>query len=298
MAMAMAAARSLRAAGGPGSSSSSSLALLPRRSFCFLERYSDIDVAYIAAVLQRAEKDREEMEHLIRLTLKFLAERCGPALPPSYTPETFKLKGSLERLQQSLTGERGAAAPLSQSPSRGMRLLASLFSSSSSPNLLNPPLSYPNPCPIRKPDTAKNLDVFFYFGLCAKELSLAELLRGTEVKDCSREPVLLQDSLKQSNPPLIEEISCPEVPEELSTPVYEMLTVKDANKKPQTIELKIELPKVSSVSECDLSISKERKQKDDTIIEISGKYKLELHLPQLVDKETTTAVFSKGKRTL
>ncbi|NWY06443.1 PIHD2 protein, partial [Nothoprocta ornata] len=181
------------------------------------------------------------MEHLIRLTLKFVGERCGLAPSPSYTLEPFKLKGSLERLQQRLTGEWGAAAPLSQSPSR--------------------------------------------------KLTLAELLRSTE--DCTREPVLLRDSLKQSNPPLIEEISCPEVPEELSTPVYEMLTVKDANKKPRTTELKIELPKVSSVSDCDLSISK-----DDIIIEVSGKYKLELHLPQLVDEETTTAVFSKGKRTL
>ncbi|NXD15339.1 PIHD2 protein, partial [Nothocercus nigrocapillus] len=207
------------------------------------EHYRVIDVAYNPDVLQRAEKDKEEMEHLIHLTLQFVAERCGLTVSPSCTIETFKLKGSLERLQRSLRGEQRAASPLSQNPS--------------------------------------------------SELSLAEMLCSMEVKDCTPEPVLLQDTMKQSNMHLIEEITSTELPEELSTPVYEMLTVKDANKKPLTIELKIELPQVSSVSECDLSISKE-----DIIIEVPGKYKLELYLPEQVNEETTTAVFNKGKRIL
>ncbi|NXA38971.1 PIHD2 protein, partial [Eudromia elegans] len=207
------------------------------------EHYSVIDVAYNPDVLQRAEEDREEMEHLIHLTLKFVEERCGLTLSRSYTIETFKVKGSLERLQRSLRGEEQAAAPPSQTP--------------------------------------------------GSELTLAELLHSMEVQDSTPEPVLLQDSVKQDNMPLIEEITSTELPEEPSTPLYEMLTVKDANERPVTIELKIELPQVSSVSECDLSISK-----DDIIIEVSGKYKLELHLPELVDEETTTAVFSKGKRIL
>ncbi|NXA51014.1 PIHD2 protein, partial [Nothocercus julius] len=206
------------------------------------EHYSVIDVAYNPDVLQRAEEDREEMEHLIRLTLQFVAERCSLTVSPSCTIETFKLKGSLERLQRSLR-EQTAASPLSQNPS--------------------------------------------------SELTLAEVLCSMEVKDCTPEPVLLQDTMKQSNMHLIEEITSTELPEELSTPVYEMLTVKDANKKPLTIELKIELPQVSSVSECDLSISKE-----DIIIEVPGKYKLELYLPEQVNEETTTAVFNKGKRIL
>nr|XP_013811744.1 PREDICTED: PIH1 domain-containing protein 2 [Apteryx mantelli mantelli] len=208
-----------------------------------MEHYSIIDVAYNPDVLQRAEEDTEKMEHLIHLTLKFIEERCSLTLSRSYTIETFKLKGSLERMQQSLKGKQMPTPPLSQNP--------------------------------------------------RNELTLDQLLHSMEVEDCINDPVLLQESVKQSKVHLIEEITSTELPEELSTPVYEMLTVKDANKKPLKIELKIELPKVSSVSECDLSISK-----DDVIIEVSEKYKLQLDLPELVDEETTTAVFNKGKGVL
>uniref|UniRef100_A0A8B9NTJ4 PIH1 domain-containing protein 2 n=1 Tax=Apteryx owenii TaxID=8824 RepID=A0A8B9NTJ4_APTOW len=207
------------------------------------EHYSIIDVAYNPDVLQRAEEDTEKMEHLIHLTLKFIEERCSLTLSRSYTIETFKLKGSLERMQQSLKGKQMPTPPLSQNP--------------------------------------------------RNELTLDQLLHSMEVEDCINDPGLLQESVKQSKVHLIEEITSTELPEELSTPVYEMLTVKDANKKPLKIELKIELPKVSSVSECDLSISK-----DDVIIEVSEKYKLQLDLPELVDEETTTAVFNKGKGVL
>ncbi|NXL04715.1 PIHD2 protein, partial [Mesembrinibis cayennensis] len=127
-----------------------------------------------------------------------------------------------------------------------------------------------------------------------KELTLDQLLHAVEAEDCSNAPVLLkEESVTQSKVHLIEEITSTEMPEKLSTPVYDIITVKDANKKPLKIELKIELPKVSSVSECDLRISK-----DDIIIEVPEKYKLQLDLPELVDEETTTAVFNKGKRVL
>lgn len=102
----------------------------------------------------------------------------------------------------------------------------------------------------------KNL---FFF----KELTLDQLLHTMEAEDCRNVPVLLKDeNVTHSKGPLIEEISSTEMPEKLSTPVYEMITVKDTNKKPLKFELKIELPKVSSVSECDLQISKVREQKE------------------------------------
>ncbi|NXW32588.1 PIHD2 protein, partial [Phaetusa simplex] len=127
-----------------------------------------------------------------------------------------------------------------------------------------------------------------------KELTLDQLLHSMEAEDCSNAPVLLkEENATQSQVHLIEEITSTEIPENLSTPVYEMITVKDANEKPLKIELKMKLPKVSSVSECDL-----RTSKDDIIIEVPEKYKLQLDLPELVDEETTTAVFNKGKRVL
>ncbi|XP_068274281.1 PIH1 domain-containing protein 2 isoform X1 [Nyctibius grandis] len=206
--------------------------------------YSIIDIAYNPDVLQRGEENPEKMERLLRLTLKFIEERCNLTLSYLYTIESFKLKGSLEMMQQRLKGKQMPTPHLSQNTK--------------------------------------------------KELTLDQLLHSMEAEDCSNAPVLLkEESITQSKVHLIEEITSTEMPEKPSTPVYEMITVKDANQKPLKIELKIELPKVSSVSECDLRISK-----DDIIIEVPEKYKLQLDLPELVDEETATAVFNKGKQVL
>ncbi|NWH19407.1 PIHD2 protein, partial [Grus americana] len=206
--------------------------------------YSIIDIAYNPDVLQRGEENPEKMDHLIHLTLKFVEERCNLILSKLYTIEPFKLKGSLETMQQRLKGRQMPTPHLSQ-------------------------------------DTKK-------------ELTLDQLLLAMEAEDCSNAPVLLKEErVTQSKVHLIKEIASTEMPDKLSTPVYEMITMRDANKKPLKIELKIELPKVSSVSECDLRISK-----DDIILEVPEKYKLQLDLPELVDEETTTAVFNKGKQVL
>ncbi|KAF1417927.1 PIH1 domain-containing protein 2, partial [Spheniscus humboldti] len=198
--------------------------------------YSIIDIAYNPDVLQRGEENPEKREHLIHSTLKFVEERCNLILSYLYTIESFKLKGSLEMMQQRLKGRQMPTPHLSQNTK--------------------------------------------------KELTLDQLLHTTEAEDCSNAPVLLkEESVTQSKVHLIEEITSTEMPEKLSTP--------DANKKPLKIELRIELPKISSISECDLRISK-----DDIIIEVPEKYKLQLDLPELVDEETTTAVFNKGKRVL
>ncbi|NWX53125.1 PIHD2 protein, partial [Steatornis caripensis] len=205
--------------------------------------YSIIDIAYNPDVLQRGEENPEKMQHLIHLTLKFVEERGNLTLY-LYTIESFKLKGSLEMMQQRLKGRQMPTPHLSQNTK--------------------------------------------------KEVTLDQLLHDMEAEDCSNTPVLLkEESVSQFKVHLIEEITSTEMPVKLSTPVYEMITVKDANKKPVKIELKIELPKVSSVSECDLRISK-----DDIIIEVPEKYKLQLDLPELVDEETSTAVFNKGKQVL
>ncbi|KAM6334478.1 PIH1 domain-containing protein 2 isoform 1-T1 [Alca torda] len=206
--------------------------------------YSVIDIAYNPDVLQRGEENPEEMEHLIYSTLKFVEKRCNLTLSYLYTIESFKLKGSLETMQQRLKGRQMPTPHLSQNTK--------------------------------------------------KELTLDQLLHSMEAEDRSNAPVLLkEENATQSKVHLIEEITSTKIPENLSTPVYEMITVKDANEKPLKIELKMKLPKVSSVSECDL-----RTSKDDIIIEVPEKYKLQLDLPELVDEETTTAVFNKGKRVL
>ncbi|XP_031455843.1 PIH1 domain-containing protein 2 isoform X2 [Phasianus colchicus] len=171
--------------------------------------YSVIDIAYNPDVLQRREENPEAMEHLIHLMLKFVEERCNLSLSRSYKIESFKLKGSPERMWQRLKGRQ-----------------------------------------LPPPHLGQNTE---------KELTLDQLLRSMEVEDCSDAPVLLkEESVTQPKVQLIEEISSTEVPEELNVPAYEMTTVRDANNKPVRIKLKVELPEVSSVSECDLRISKFR----------------------------------------
>ncbi|KAM6295738.1 LOW QUALITY PROTEIN: PIH1 domain-containing protein 2, partial [Aegotheles albertisi] len=127
-----------------------------------------------------------------------------------------------------------------------------------------------------------------------KELTLEQLLQSVEGESCSNAPVLLEEeSRAQGNTHLIEEISSTEQPERPQTPAYEMITVRDVNEEPLKIELRIKLPKVSSVSECDLRVSK-----DDIVIEVPEKYRLQLELPEVVDEEKTTAAFNTGSRVL
>uniref|UniRef100_A0A8C3TGH9 PIH1 domain-containing protein 2 n=1 Tax=Chelydra serpentina TaxID=8475 RepID=A0A8C3TGH9_CHESE len=193
--------------------------------------YSIIDIAYNPTVLQR-EENQAEMDHLIRLTFKYIEEHYNISLSHSYHIATFTLKGSLKRMKESL---RGGPAPLFNK------------------NIRN--------------------------------------VKSTE--DHSNATLLLNKDVTQSKVHLIEEIASMELPEEAIIPAYELTIAKDANRKPLKIELKVELPKVSSVSECELSISR-----DDVIVEVPEKYKLQLDLPELVNEEATTATFNKGKGVL
>ncbi|XP_037738222.1 PIH1 domain-containing protein 2 isoform X2 [Chelonia mydas] len=125
------------------------------------------------------------------------------------------------------------------------------------------------------------------------ELTLDPMKHNLGEEDHNNATLLLNKNVTQSKVHLIEEIASMELPEEAITPAYELTIAKDANRKPLKIELKVELPKVSSVSECELSISR-----DDVIVEVPEKYRLQLDLPELVNEEATTATFNKGKGVL
>ncbi|XP_078674756.1 PIH1 domain-containing protein 2-like [Branchiostoma floridae x Branchiostoma belcheri] len=114
---------------------------------------------------------------------------------------------------------------------------------------------------------------------------LSNLSTETEDKD---EPVISlvsEDKPKPGRTKLIEEISSTET--QLTKPDFQ-LTVKDAEgSKPRRLVLKITLPLVRSVSECELDISE-----DDVVLEVPGKYKLETALPHSIDEERAAAKFS------
>ncbi|XP_007494892.1 PIH1 domain-containing protein 2 isoform X2 [Monodelphis domestica] len=127
-----------------------------------------------------------------------------------------------------------------------------------------------------------------------KELTL-EQLRNCSVNSQDNIPQLLlpKDHIPSKQGCLIEEISSSEHQEALKTPHYKLTVVKDQNGRSLNIEMKVELPGLSSVCDCDLSVSK-----DDLVIEVSQKYRLQVDLPELIDTETTTAKFVTGKATL
>ncbi|XP_047450278.1 PIH1 domain-containing protein 2 [Mugil cephalus] len=62
---------------------------------------------------------------------------------------------------------------------------------------------------------------------------------------------------------------------------------------PHSFELTVELPKVSSMSECQLQMSK-----DDVLLEVEDVYYLLLEFPKTVNEDTASAVFNKKKRRL
>ncbi|XP_054989793.1 PIH1 domain-containing protein 2 [Sorex araneus] len=127
-----------------------------------------------------------------------------------------------------------------------------------------------------------------------KELTLEQISSNT-ISSSDYLPQLLLTKEQNSNKAkyLIEEISSTEIQMEVKEPVYELKIIEEQNKKPQKIELKVELPGINSVSLCDLHVSE-----DDLLMEVSEKYRLHLNLPEPVDVEMTTAKFIKDKATL
>ncbi|XP_069470387.1 PIH1 domain-containing protein 2 [Ambystoma mexicanum] len=133
-----------------------------------------------------------------------------------------------------------------------------------------------------------------------KEASLLEQIKNIsvngEVKDELSSPIRLinDDHARHPKHCLIEEISSSEVATcTLPSPDYELSVLEGDNETSRKLELKVELPGLSSVSECDLSISQE-----DVLLDAPGKYRLLLDLPHAINKDAATAQFHKQNHTL
>ncbi|XP_026536738.1 PIH1 domain-containing protein 2 [Notechis scutatus] len=202
---------------------------------------SILDVAYNPSVLERVKDSPPEKDLLIRMLLKYAEEHFNVTLSQSWSVAKFKLKGSLERMRESLRREQ-------------------------------PPLTVSQ----RNPN---------------KEVTLSQL-RSLRAEDSSGLILPPAKNPAASKKRLIEEISTTNKPEGLK-PAYQMTTKKDADDKPLEVELKIELPGVCGVSECNLSVSK-----DDVLVECLEKYRLRVDLPASVDEEATSATFYKKEGVL
>ncbi|XP_030008630.1 PIH1 domain-containing protein 2 [Sphaeramia orbicularis] len=76
-------------------------------------------------------------------------------------------------------------------------------------------------------------------------------------------------------------------------PEYQLEMKTDTSGAPHSMELTVELPKVFSVSECQLRISKE-----DVLLEVEDVYYLLLEFPHSVNEDAASAVFNKKQRKL
>ncbi|XP_015668070.1 PIH1 domain-containing protein 2 isoform X1 [Protobothrops mucrosquamatus] len=233
------------------------------------EIYSILDIAYNPSVLERVKDNPPEKDQLIHISLKYIEEHFNVTLSHSWSVAKFKLKGSLERMRESLRKEQPPLA-VSQSNSN-------------------------------------------------KEVTPNQL-RSLMTEDSSG-LILPPENPTASKKHLIEEISTTDKPE-VHKPAYEMTTKKDADEEPLEIELRIELPDVCGVSECNLNVSKVRQLQiayyfhpssfasqphlnlrclpassfqDDVLVECLEKYRLQVDLPVSVDEEATSATFYKKK---
>ncbi|XP_030076490.1 PIH1 domain-containing protein 2 [Microcaecilia unicolor] len=128
-----------------------------------------------------------------------------------------------------------------------------------------------------------------------KEDSLLQQLRNLKLeKDDPEERIsslrlVEEEHIQPVKAGLIEEISSTEQPTDgPKLPCYQLDVLKDERGKSQIVELRVQLPGISSVSECELSVSK-----DDIMIEIPAKYRLQLDLPESIDENAVEAKFNK-----
>ncbi|XP_053438481.1 PIH1 domain-containing protein 2-like [Nycticebus coucang] len=68
------------------------------------DAYTVIDVAYNPNVLQAAEKNQVKKDQLIQMTMKCIEKQLQLTLSHSYHITKFKIKGSIERMEQNLMG--------------------------------------------------------------------------------------------------------------------------------------------------------------------------------------------------
>ncbi|XP_069803247.1 PIH1 domain-containing protein 2 [Dendropsophus ebraccatus] len=129
---------------------------------------------------------------------------------------------------------------------------------------------------------------------------LLEQLRSIAVKDEEKaEPKthieIMKESKTKAKVGLIEVISSTKLNEDDLTPPphHELSVIRDKAGNSLKLILTANLEGVRSVSSCDLNVSK-----DDLLLEVPGKYRLHLDLPELVNEETITAKYNRANGTL
>ncbi|XP_070621961.1 PIH1 domain-containing protein 2 isoform X5 [Erythrolamprus reginae] len=82
------------------------------------EVYSILDLAYSPSVLERLEDSPPAKDQLIHMSLKYVEEHFNVTLSHSWSVAKFKLKGSLERMRESLGRQEPPLAVPQRTPNK------------------------------------------------------------------------------------------------------------------------------------------------------------------------------------
>ncbi|KAK2881186.1 hypothetical protein Q8A67_018454 [Cirrhinus molitorella] len=119
-------------------------------------------------------------------------------------------------------------------------------------------------------------------------------LRLAENSEDSTIQLSMEQENKPARPGLIEVISSTESDQsQAPQPKHHLTVCPDGGGSSRILQLRVELPGVRSVSQCQLSVSQ-----DDILLEVEDLYYLHLQFPELVKEETCTATFNKKKHIL
>ncbi|MCI4385739.1 hypothetical protein PGIGA_G00054180 [Pangasianodon gigas] len=121
---------------------------------------------------------------------------------------------------------------------------------------------------------------------------ICSLRMGEASEECSIQLNQGQENKDKARPGLIEVISSTEFVQP-QQPKHQMTVCSLSSDSVRRIKLRVELPGISSVSQCQLSISQ-----DDILLEAEKMYFLHLWFPERVKEETCHATFSKKKHIL
>ncbi|XP_061915919.1 PIH1 domain-containing protein 2 isoform X2 [Entelurus aequoreus] len=205
-----------------------------------------LDIAFNPEVLQKCKKDKEEMDQVYLLALRFVQKQHGLKLSQRYIIVSFSPRNGPEDLhrrlgfQQQRVNTDKQSDTATQSPESLLQQISSLRA--------------------HKEDT---------------ELP-ADIVRGPAVRKKGLIEVISSTTFQR-----------PEKPEC-------RLEVKAHTEGfPCKLELTVELPKINSMSEWQLKMSK-----DDVLLEVEDVYYLLLDFPKAVNENSAVAIFNKKSRRL
>lgn len=211
-------------------------------------------------------KDAEERKDFINLNLDYVQHLCGQSVDRNFTllPRSIEFKGDLEKAQKYFKDSLKKAMKKDKAEKEAEE----------------------DPIPdIDLPDS-----MLSKLAGISSSGTRKDQPNVSSHKISSDSPIILPDTKNEKKPAmkknLIQELHSEEA--RLRRPEYALEKSSD-----DCLALRVELPGVTSVSQCELDISE-----DDVKLYVEGKYELTVHLPSRIDDSDASAKFSKKQSLL